>query len=81
MDMADTIAAWGDTLDVDAGMPEWDAQTPPMEPGAAIAKGAHITVYWTDMNEWFKGMCTSNCLKAADGGGTHSVPRTSPTMQ
>ena len=70
MDMADAIAAWGDALDVEKGMPEWDALTPTTEPGAAVAKGARIAVYWTEMNEWFNGTCTSNRLEAADGGGT-----------
>ena len=70
MDMADAIAAWGDKLDVEAGLAEWDAPTLPTEPGTALAKGARITVYWTDMKTWFNGTCTSSRLEPADGGGT-----------
>ena len=71
MDMADAIAAWGDKLDVDAGMTEWHAPAPAAsEPGKALPKGTRISVYWTEMQEWFSGTCTSSRLEPADGGGT-----------
>ena len=44
VDMADAIAAWGDTLEVDKGKADWDAPTPASEPGKALPKGTRISI-------------------------------------
>ena len=77
MDRADAFARWGKQLGVDGGdvMPvdtvDRDTNAPPAPQGKPTLKvGTRVSVYWTDMDEWFEGTYQCCRMEAADGGGT-----------
>ena len=77
MDVAEAIAAWGDELHVteNGAMAEWtEPETPAPDPPPA-PPGTRITVYWTELDEWFSGTLTSSRLEDADGGGKQRSSR------
>jgi hypothetical protein len=72
MDAADAIAAWGAELHVEKGeaRKEWNNEPAPGEVGPApLARNDRISVYWTEMAEWFTGTYTTNRVEDADDGG------------
>jgi len=56
-------------------MAEWtEPETPAPDPPPA-PPGTRITVYWTELDEWFSGTLTSSRLEDADGGGKQRSSR------
>ena len=45
-----------------------DAQLVHEEPSPPIPSGTRITVYWTEMDQWFDGTVTSSRLETGDDG-------------
>ena len=78
MDAADAIAAWGDQLKIGGTdlLEKWDDQGPKTTPGPSLLKpGDRISVYWTDLRQWFDGTYTSSRVESADDGGTQRASR------
>jgi hypothetical protein len=79
MDAAEAIAAWGDQLKFgknDMLEPWNDKDTTPLVAAPAPLKpGARVSVYWTELQEWYTGTFTSSRVEAADGGGTQRASR------
>ena len=81
MDAADAIAAWGDQLKVDgrAMQDAWhdDADCDAAEAPASspLKPGDRLSVYWTDLGEWYSGTYTSSRIEPADGGGSQRASR------
>ena len=72
MDLADAITAWGNQLDVEApaAKAEWREPPPPLAVDKApLKRGERVSIFWTDMNEWFTGTFSTSRVEAADGGG------------
>ena len=74
MDAADAIALWGDELKVEGTemLHTWSEQRqPPPEPPppSPLSPGDRITVYWTELREWFTCTFMRSQLEDADGGG------------
>ena len=76
MDAADAIAAWGKQLHTEGTerLERWgdDAPAKPAAatvPAAPLKRGARLSVYWSDMQEWFAGTFTTSRVEDADGGG------------
>ena len=72
MDLAGAIMAFGEELHVETpnAMVEWKDPPPAQQVGPApLKRGARLSVYWTDMNEWFSGTFTTSRVEDADGGG------------
>ena len=36
---------------------------------APLKRGERVSIFWTDMNEWFTGTFSTSRVEAADGGG------------
>ena len=79
MDMADAIAVWGDQLKVDGTntLETWETQAPvdAKPPPSQISKGERISVYWTELGEWYTGTFTSSRVEPSDGGGMQRASR------
>ena len=78
MDAADAIAAWGDQLKVQgpSALERWDDATPPAAaPPPLLQAGERISVYWTELDEWFDGTFTSSRVEPSDDGGTQRAYR------
>ena len=91
MDAADAIAVWGDQLKIDgtAMLETWTEPTPqakatphpalgpgdriPVDP--KLKPGDRVRVYWTELQEWYKGTYTSGRIEDADGGGKQRASR------
>ena len=80
MDAADAIAVWGDQLKVEgsAMLDTWTdqpttQQDPPPPP--PLKPGDRVSVYWTDLDEWYHGTYTSSKVETADGGGKQRASR------
>ena len=72
MDTADALASWGDELwkPGKGAMDTWAEPSAPTPPAAAPLKaGERVTVFWSDMNEWFSGTYKCSRVEPADGGG------------
>ena len=72
MDMAGAIAAWGEQLHVDTPSVVAPWHEPPQSEAvgpAPLKRGARVSVYWTEMAEWFTGTFTTSRVENADGGG------------
>ena len=79
MDMADAIAMWGDQLKVDhtANLAGWEQhepadRTPPPPP---LVSGDKVSVYWTELKQWYTGTFTSSRVEASDDGGKQRASR------
>ena len=83
MDAADAIAMWGNQLSVDNTFEQWHEEqasgaptAPPEQPSPSpLTTGARVEVFWTELNEWFKGTFTSSRVEDADGGGKQRSSR------
>ena len=60
---AASVSVWGSSRGNDDGDDGGD------EP-LVISKGDRISVYWTDMSEWFNGTYRCSRVEAADDGGS-----------
>ena len=72
MDLADTIAAWGRQLHVGGAdkLEKWgDTEPDERAPPAPLKANDRLSVYWTDMGEWFNGTFKTSRVEPADGGG------------
>ena len=72
MDAADAIAAWGDQLHVEGGkqLDKWvDEPTVTTVAPSPLKTDDRVSVYWTDMSEWFEGTFRTSRVEDADGGG------------
>ena len=75
MDAADAIAAWGSQLHepVTGRLELWNddpvAARAGGQVGPALKRHARISVYWTEMDQWFNGTCKCSRIEDADGGG------------
>ena len=72
MALADAITAWGNQLDVEAPAAKAEWREPPPPPAvdkAPLKRGERVSIFWTDMNEWFTGTFSTSRVEAADGGG------------
>jgi hypothetical protein len=72
MDLADAIAEWGDELKETGtrGAPAWDEEpAPAAPPPAPLKKGERLSVYWTELREWYSGTYKASRVEDADGGG------------
>ena len=60
----DGYAVWGDQLKVDGTntLETWETQAPvdAKPPPSQISKGERISVYWTELGEWYAGTFTSS---------------------
>ena len=71
MDAADAFGHYGDQLTDEGTKPErWRAAdvTPTVGP-APLKRGERLSVYWTEMNEWYEGTYVTSRVEDADGGG------------
>ena len=80
MDAADAIAMWGDQLKVDGTdmLETWSpdaAEQVPQAAPAILKAGEKISVYWTELGEWYSGTYTGSRVEPADGGGTQRASR------
>lgn len=72
MDAADAIAAWGDQLHVEGGkqLDKWvDEPAVTTVAPSPLKTDDRVSVYWTDMSEWFEGTFRTSRVEDADGGG------------
>ena len=74
MDAADAIAAWGNELHVNgsARLEVWDdkAATRAEPVGKPpLRSGERVSIYWTEMREWYSGTFKTSKIEPADGGG------------
>ena len=69
MDAADAFERWGTQLY--GTRPEhWTGEErPPVAEPAPLKKGERLSVYWTDLNEWYEGTFVASRVEDADGGG------------
>ena len=73
MDVADAMAAHAAELNVTSSksLDTWTEQPQPSQASPAPLKvGDRISVYWTDMSEWFNGTYRCSRVEAADDGGS-----------
>ena len=78
MDAADAIALWRDqlSLDRDQQLPAWEEpKTTQAAPPPPLKAGARVSVYWTELAEWYVGTYTSSRVEDADGGGKQRASR------
>ena len=78
MDAADAIAMWGEQLQVDEApaLQHWGEPTPRAEaPPAPLKPGQRISVYWTDMRQWYNGTYTSSRVEQGDDGAPQRASR------
>ena len=72
MDAADAIAAWGTQLHEKGTdrLEQWTDEPAPthVAPPAPLRRGARLSVYWTDMREWFTGTYKTSRIESADDG-------------
>ena len=72
MDAADALAAWGLHRHEDGTekLERWEAPaTPQAVPAAPLKRGERLSVYWTELDQWYAGTFVTSCVEAADGGG------------
>ena len=80
MDVADAIAVWGDQLKIEgtAMLDTWTehaAAAPSAPPRSSLHPGDRVSIYWTDLEQWFQGTFTSSRVEDADGGGQQRASR------
>ena len=71
IDAADALSIYGDQLTDDGPRPNrWrePEATTAIEP-APLKRGERLSVYWTEMDEWYEGTCMTHRVEDADGGG------------
>ena len=79
MDAADAMARWGSQLGVDGAetLERWDdkeaIQSTPGPP--PLKAGDRLSVYWTELREWYAGTFTSSRIGEADDGGKQRESR------
>ena len=72
MDLAGALEAYGEQLNIEkpAFDEAWEkAPVPERVPPAPLKRGDRLSVYWTEMNEWYAGTFTASRVEQADGGG------------
>ena len=71
MDLADAmVATWGDKIAKDAQVGQWeDTPAPPTVPPPHLRRDERISIYWSDMDQWFTATYRTSRVEAADGGG------------
>ena len=74
MDAADAIAAWRGALHINgsAQLGAWTDSGPARN--APVGKpplkvGERVSIYWTEMREWYTGTYKGSRIEDADGGG------------
>ena len=79
MDAANAIAAWNEQLSLDENLATstWDEPATPIKrpPPSTLKPGDRISVYWTELREWYDGAYTSSRVEPADGGGFQRASR------
>ena len=79
MDAADAIQLWGDELRLDTheSLEVWTTPDAPVAapPPPALTPGQRVSIYWTDLQEWYTGTYTSSRVENADGGGKQRASR------
>ena len=75
LDVADVLGPWyrSMNMDVEPGLepardPFDEEQPVREEPSPPIPSGTRISVYWTEMEQWFDGTVTSSRLETGDDG-------------
>ena len=69
MDAASAFERWGEQL-YGARHENWtEDERPPVAGPAPLKKGERLSVYWTDLNEWYEGTFVTSRVEDADGGG------------
>ena len=74
MDLADAIAAFGSQLHVTGSknLEQWgDAQPTATSkvPKAPLRSGERVSIYWTEMKEWYSGTFKCSRIEDSDDGG------------
>ena len=71
MDLADAmVATWGDKIAKDAQVGQWeDTPAPPTVPPPPLRRDERVSIYWSDMDQWFTATYRTSRVEAADGGG------------
>ena len=69
-DAADALSGWAGQLD-DA----FDTPEQPNTPTPPLAKGTRVSVFWTDMGEWYHGTVTSSRIDATEDGDRYRATR------
>ena len=72
MDFADALRPHAKDVEVDS--PEWLAtwdRTPATRAVAPspLRQGDRVSIFWTEMNEWYDGTFRTSRVEPADGGG------------
>ena len=79
MDAANAVAAWNEHLSLEQNLdvPSWKEQSPSQSlPAPSVLKpGDRVSVYWTELREWYDGTYTSSRIEQADGGGLQRASR------
>ena len=77
MDAADAIAAWGKELHLDGTdrLERWGDTPTAHAPPPPLKAGERLSVYWTELGEWYEGTFTSSRVEDADGGGKQRASR------
>ena len=79
MDAADAIAAWGNQLHIQGSdeLELWTApQATPAEASPPPCKaGDRVSVYWTELKQWYEGTFTKSIVENADSGGRQRSSR------
>ena len=77
MDAVGAIAMWGQQLDLsrDAIIPEREPKPTDSPPPSPLKKGDRVSVYWTELHEWYEGTFTSSHVEASDTGGLQRTSR------
>ena len=72
LDQANVLRLWWeDASDPAARRPRTrDDQPTRSSPGEALAAGSRVSVFWTDMDEWFTGTVSRSRVEPADDGGS-----------
>ena len=69
MEAADALEGWHEQLD---GPME---RNEPAEPSPPVQNGTRISVYWTEMEEWYHGAVTSSRIETGDDGQPQRATR------
>ena len=72
LDQADVLRLWWeDAGGATARQPRThDDRIERSAPGDALAAGSRVSVFWTDMDEWFTGTVSRTRIEPADDGGS-----------
>ena len=78
MDAADAIALWGEQLNVKTNhLEKWgdDAPDTAAPPPPPLKPGARVSVYWTELRQWYTGTYTSSRVEKGDDGAPQRASR------